>query len=139
MFSANLKKINNAIAYTASKIQREGESMQRSQVARKLSEELGIEVTYDRINKYEERGITPSPPMKKGKKDYGEVHYERLKKIVVMAELGVPLAVIRKYILGVDRLKQIEVFLKRIKVMSVLIVLANKLQWDSRKSGTAER
>ena len=76
--------------------------MKATEVAKKLSKETGIHITLSRINRYEERGILPSPPRKGSRKDYTTDDIERLRKVIILSELGVPLPRIRAFFLGLD-------------------------------------
>ena len=77
--------------------------MRVTEVAKKLSEELSMYITLSRISRYEERGILPSPPKVKGIKDYSLDDIERLKTIIILSELGIPLSRVRSYLLDRDK------------------------------------
>ena len=140
-FPTYLKEIGNllSIVHTAKSILKGEKDMRVTDVARKLTSELGIHVTVERIYRYEERGILPNPSKKEGRKDYAPQDLERVKKIVILSELGVPLKEVRSYIVGQKRMEKVDEFKKRIYQVGRLVEIARMLSWDNRKGGVAER
>jgi DNA-binding transcriptional MerR regulator len=94
----------------------------------KLSEELGIRVDPMRICQYEARGIIRSPRKLGLYKDYTGHDYERIKKTILLAELGIGLDDIRRYLMGVQTNEMEDVFKNRISRLSHLLEVA-KHEW----------
>ena len=103
--------------------------MRITEVARKLTEELGIHITVDRIYRYEERGIIPQPTRKEGKKDYSIKDVERIKKVIILSEAGIPLSYVRNYILGKNVKQMVDIFKTRINDVGRLVGIARNIRW----------
>jgi DNA-binding transcriptional MerR regulator len=98
--------------------------MRVSQVAEKLTMELGMFVNLSRIDKYEVRGTIATPRVVGKFKEYTDTDVDRLRKVVVLSELGVPLMDIRKLILGIDVESIVASVKQRIVEIKKLVAIA---------------
>ena len=114
--------------------------MRATKVAKILSERTGIHITLTRINAYEARGILPSPPRKGSRKDYTTNDIERLYIVIILSELGIPLACIRELLLNINSAVNHVLIADRIKTLEKLIKLwrqydgKNNLLWCMLKT-----
>lgn len=86
--------------------------------------ELGMFINLSRLDKYEERGTIPSPKTNGRFKEYSAIDVARLRKVVVLSELGVPLVEIRRLILGINVPEVVASIKSRIAEVKRLIIIA---------------
>ena len=103
--------------------------MKSSMLADKLGIELGLRIDPTRLTKYEARGITRCPRKLGVYKDYTDHDYERIKKTIILAELGVPLDEVRRYLMGIQGPELEESFKERVRRQERLVCVAKTL-WN---------
>jgi DNA-binding transcriptional MerR regulator len=96
-------------------------------LSNQLSVELGIRIDPTRLTKYESKGVIRTP-RKLGKyKDYTPNDYDRIKKTVLLSELGIHLDDIRRYLMGLQTPELEEVFKDKIRKMEKLVVVGKQV------------
>jgi len=98
-------------------------------LANQLSNELGIMIDLTRISKYEARGIVRTPRKLGRYKDYSLNDYDRMKKTILLSELGIPLDDVRRYLMGIQTQELEDVFRDRIRKLEKLIQVGRQV-WN---------
>ncbi len=101
--------------------------MKSDVLSNQLSDELGIRIVPTRLTKYEAKGVIRTP-RKLGKyKDYTANDYDRIKKTVLLSELGIHLDDIRRYLMGLQAPELEEVFKDKIRKMEKLVIVGKQV------------